>query len=343
MENQNDLGRKLRDPDWYVHRYDPIRDAVHLIPATRQMRRQSAFLTDEYLAKAIPEAIAAPRIAALRVIEGTTRQHFIFHSAFCCSTLLANALDHPGSAMTFKEPVLLNDLSGWRRRGAGAGELRDRLGDMLRLLGASTPTEACAIIKPSNVTLALAPAMLTLRPDARALLLYAPLETFVASVASKGMWGRLWVRDLWKKLAADGLCELGFETGAAMEWTDLQVAAMGWLAQHRLFAAMADQFGPRVVTMDSAALLANPRHAIGALSAHFALGLSADAIRDIVDGPAFSRNAKTGERFGPADRDAVHAAARAANRDEVEKVAAWTRAVAQSNDMALALPRPLLG
>ena len=46
---------------------------------------------------------------------------------------------------------------------------------------------------------------MAMRPDARALFLYAPLEAYLASIARKGMWGRLWVRDLFGKLLREGM------------------------------------------------------------------------------------------------------------------------------------------
>lgn len=342
MHASLDSAAVVRDPDWLAHRYDAERDAVHYLPASRAQRRAAVFLTDEYLADA-GRPVAVARAAAVAAAEAPAAQRYIFHSAFCCSTLIANLLDQPGRAMALKEPVLLNDLSGWRRRGAAMRDVGARLGDALRLLGANVPAGETLIVKPSNVVNALAPAMMALRPEARALLVHAPLDTFVASIASKGMWGRLWVRDLWRKIDADGICDLGFEPGAPMGWTDLQVAAMGWLAQHRLFAGMAARFGSRVATIDSAELLADPARFVGAIAAHFELGIDAGEIAALAGGPHFTRNAKTGERFGRADREALHAGARDAHADEVEKVVAWTRAVAATNGIDLSLPRPLLG
>lgn len=333
----------LSDPDWYPHRYDAQRDLFHLIPATREMRGKAVFLTDEYLGDAPRRAVPVARAAVAGATSASGAQHYFLHSAFCCSMLLANAFERQGLATTLKEPVILNDLSGWRRRGGSARGVAACLGDVLSALGASTPPGEALILKPSNVTIALAPAMLALRPEARAVLLHAPLETFVASVASKGMWGRLWVRDLWVKLAADGLCNLGFDQGASMGWTDLQVAAMGWLAQHRLFAQIVDRFGARIATLDSVSLLKDPARTVEAIAHHFQLSMDAGTAQEIAAGPVFTRNAKTGDRFGPQARDAIHAAARNAHRDEVEKVVAWTRAVAQANDISLALEQPLLG
>ncbi|UZK68108.1 hypothetical protein OKW76_08430 [Sphingomonas sp. S1-29] len=316
-------------------------DAFHFIRAPRTERARAVFLIDEYLPGAgQPKPVGRTTVVAAAA-SSSPRAGFLFHSAFCCSTLLANAFELPGTAMTLKEPVVLNDLIGWRRRGAPPRDLAERLDHALLALGANVPAGEALLIKPSNVVNALAPAMLALRAGSRALLLHAPLPTFVASIASKGMWGRLWVRDLWAKLDADGMCALGFEPGDAMKQTDLQIAAMGWLAQHRLFAGMVARFPGRVATLDSAALLADPPRTVTAVADFFALGLDDAALAAIAGGKAFSRNAKSGEAFGVREREALHAGAIDANRDEIEKVVAWTRAVADSNGIALELPAAL--
>ncbi|KHL24664.1 hypothetical protein PK98_11930 [Croceibacterium mercuriale] len=330
----------VRDADWLVHRYDAVADAFHYIPADRDLRSRAVFLTDAELGAAARAPVAVTRdLAVAGVGAAGAPLRLIVHSAFCCSTLLARAFDLPGTAHALKEPQVLNDLAGWRRRGGAPRDVAARLDDALRLLAAPVPTGEALLVKPSNVVNALVLAMLSLRPDARAVLLYAPLPTFLASVASKGLEGRLWVRELWTKLAADGLCDLAVEPADPLRHTDLQIAALGWLAQHRLFGRIAARFGDSVRTLDSAALLARPADALAATGDLFGLRVDAAAI---AAGPAFARNAKTGAAFGAGDRSAVHDAARAAHGPEIALVAQWAEAVADANGIAMDLPQPLV-
>src|SRR3546814_3867465 len=62
----------------------------------------------------------------------------------------------------------------------------------LAMLARSFAPDEAVIVKPSNIFNPLARGALTLRPEARAILLYAPLRAFLLSVARKGMWCRLW-------------------------------------------------------------------------------------------------------------------------------------------------------
>src|SRR3546814_5052793 len=66
--------------------------------------------------------------------------------------------------------------------------------------------------------------MMALRPDTKALLLHAPLPEFLLSVARKGLWCRLWARELLEGLIRENLVDLGFETRDYFRLSDLQVA-----------------------------------------------------------------------------------------------------------------------
>ena len=331
----------VRDPDWLAHRYDAVGDAFHYIPAPRDLRSKAVFLTDAELGDAAQRPVPLARARALAELAAKGDDaplRLIVHSAFCCSTLLARALDLPGIAHALKEPVVLNDLAGWRRRGGSPRDVAARLDDTLRLLAAPIPAGEALVVKPSNAVNALVIAMLALRPDARAVLLHAPLPTFLASVASKGLEGRLWVRELWTRLAADGLCDLAVEPADLLRHSDLQIAALGWLAQHRLFGQIAARFGSRVRTLDSATLLARPEDAVAAVARLFDLPVDAAGI---AAGPAFARHSKTGQGFGTGERSAVHDAARAAHGPEIALVAQWAQAVAAANGIAMELPQPI--
>lgn len=329
------------DPSWLAHRYDPVSDKVHFVRVTREDHRAATFLTDEYVkGRDRPEVIARP--AAHAAAGAPAPIHFIFHSAYCCSTLLARALDIPGVAMGLKEPVILNDLSGWKHRGGSPARIAEVLDSAMSLLARPFAPGEAAIVKPSNLINPFAPTMLAMRPEARALLLYAPLRLYLGSIARKGMWGRLWVRDLFVKIGRDGLTDYGFSAEDVFRQTDLQIAAIGWLAQHRLFARLAEQHPERVRTLDSEVLLARPAESLAALSALYGLGLDAPKIAAIAGGDAFTRHSKGGGDFDRAARQAEQRDAAVVHAEEVDKVAIWAETVAASAGQSLILPAPLL-
>ncbi|HVF93578.1 MAG TPA: hypothetical protein VM900_04620, partial [Sphingomonas sp.] len=282
----------IRDAAWLAHRYDPVHDAIHFLDVPRAVHRGATFITDEYLPEGLEPVVIARDIAAASAGLAAPI-HFIFHSAFCCSTLLARAFDRPGWAMGLKEPVILNDIIGWRRRGGGGPDMASVLNDTLTLLSRPFAAGEAVIVKPSNAVHALAAPMLALRPDAGAVLLHAPLRTYLGSVAKKGLDGRLWVRTLLLGLTDDKLVDLGFTARDYLGLTDLQVAAVGWLAQQALFADLVARFGAkRVRTLDSEVLTARPRDTMARLASLFSMNLPAAVLDDIVGGEAFTRHSK---------------------------------------------------
>lgn len=324
-----------RDPLWLAHRYQPDNDAFHLRRVTREQHRAATFLTDEYLTNDRADIVIA-RHAALAEAGEAAPLHFIFHSAFCGSTLLARAFDIEGVAMGLKEPVVLNDVSGLRRHGVEARRVAEALDAALTMLARPFGAGEAVVVKPSNVVSGYIPAIMAMRPSAKAVLLYAPLPVFLGSVARKGLWGRLWVRELLAKLIEQELVDLGFQPDDYFRLTDLQVAALGWLAQQALFTRLVERFGPeRIRTLDSERLMAQPLAAMRELGEHFALAF--DPAR-VIAGPAFTTHSKFGQSFDAATRAAERAAQEQSHADELAKVGAWAEAVAANAGVDLALP-----
>ena len=120
----------LNDGAWLAHRYDASADAFHMRQVSRSTHNTATFLTDEYLGVE-PSPMVLSRREATTGRTDDTSLHFILHSAFCASTMFANGFDLPGLSMGLKEPVLLNDIVGFRRRGAPPAAVGERLRDAL--------------------------------------------------------------------------------------------------------------------------------------------------------------------------------------------------------------------
>lgn len=329
------------DAEWLAHRYDPGHDAFHFVRLPRAAHDRATFLTDEFIS-GHDKPVVIRREEAFYAASLAAPVHFILHSAYCCSTLLARAFDIPGISMGLKEPVVLNDIIGWRHRGAQGAEAARALDHSLRMLERPFQPGEAVVIKPSNLINPLAPALLSLRPNAKALLLYAPLDIYLGSIARKGMWGRLWVRDLLTKLIREGMVNFGMSTEDYLKLTDIQVAAIGWLAQHAQFAALAEKFGDRIVTLNSETLTARPEDAMRALTHHFGLRVADKALADIAAGPIFTRHSKSGANFEAGKRQAEQSEGLNIHAEEIEMVRTWAQALAANAGVKMELPASLL-
>lgn len=331
----------LTDAEWLAHRYVEDTDHFRFVRVPRADHAAIPFLTDDCLGE---RTIGGDLPAASSLeLPGDPSLGFIFHSAFCGSTLLTRALSRRGTAMGLSEPVLLNDLVGFRRRGAEPRAVA-RMADLAtRLLGRPFAPGEGVVVKPSNVVNPLAELLLALRPQSQSIFLYAPLETFLISVARKGLPCRLWVRELLAGYLREGFVSLGFEPEDYFRQSDLQVAAVGWLAQHAHFHRLAVKMGPnRIRSLDADQMTARPFDAIQATAAHFGLQFDEAAIAEIVSGPSFTRHSKSGQSFSPESRTAEYTAAREAYGAEIDLVVEWAEKVAANAGISLGGPHPLL-
>ena len=337
-----DYSAIARDGNWFAHRYDPEHDAVHFLRVSRDVHRDVTFITDEYLPSGL-EKLILPRAEIVDATPTPGPVHFIFHSAFCCSTLLVRALDIPSIAMGLKEPPVYNDIVGWRHGGGGPpARVAQVLDEVTTLLARPLGAGEIAIVQPSNLANGLARGLLAMRGSSKALLLHAPLETYLKSIAKKQMDGRLWVRDLLVKLLKEGLVDLGFTAEDYLGQTDLQVAAVGWLAQQALFSRLAQAYPDRVRTLDSETLLERSADVMHALAALYGLELTEAQIDAIVAGPAFTTHSKSKTEFGRKARTAEYDAASMLHSDEIAKVIVWAEAVAKGAGVAMTLPAGLI-
>lgn len=329
----------LSDPEWYGHRYVESTDAFRFIRLARAEHAAIPFLIDSHLGSGRPTQDLEARECLDKLGKG--RLHLLFHSAFCGSTMLTRALDRPGLAMGLSEPVTLNDLVGLRQRGAAPLLVARTADASLRLLARPFGPDEAVIVKPSNLLNPLADLLLALQPEARAVFLYAPLETFLISVARKGLHCRLWVRELLEGYLRVGYADFGFTPDDLFRQTDLQIAAIGWLAQHRHFARLAAGSN-RLATLDADQMTARPEAAVAAVIGHYGLACDARTVAEIAAGPAFTRHSKSGSAFTPEQRVREYAAARAAYGDEIDMVLAWSGQVADAAGVAMDAPNPLL-
>jgi hypothetical protein len=335
------VGFQLSDPRCYAHRYVESDDSFRFIGLERSDHAAMPFLTDEYLGQRAPLRDLPAAECLVQLGQGNI--HFLFHSAFCGSTMLVRALDRPGMAMGISEPLTINDVVGFRRRGADPRAVARTADAAMRLLARPFEEGEAVIVKPSNIINPLAELLLALRPEAKAVFLYAPLETFLISVARKGLHCRLWVRELLEGYLREGFVDLGFAPEDYFRQSDLQIAAVGWLAQHVYFAKLAGKVGAgRIATLDADQMTDNPAHSIASVLSYYGLTSNADVVDEIVNGPAFARHSKSGAAFTAETRTAEYATARQAHGEEINMVLAWAKAVADAAGVKMEAPNPLL-
>lgn len=319
----------ILDPEWIPHTFDAGGASLTFVHLPRDARKDLMFLSDEHFAGNFAKA-DFPAAAVAAEIGGAPRAplHFIFHTSYCCSTLLANALDVPGATGVLKEPDVLINLANRLIRSDDQAN-RQRLELVLRLLERPFAPAEAVIVKPTNFANRLLENVLAQRPGSKAVLLHSDLETFLRSLLKRGMFGRIFGRKLFTQLRGWSPLDFGYGPDELMQLTDVQAAALAWLMQIHHFDTMARAFPDRVLVLDSPTLLAEPAAAIDKVQTLFELGLDQSQIQAIATGPVFSKHSKFSDRdYSTYAREKEHKVATETHAEELEMVVKWIDAVA---------------
>ncbi|MGB3797982.1 MAG: hypothetical protein WA957_16985, partial [Alteraurantiacibacter sp.] len=203
-----------RDPRWLPHALDIQTQRMQFVRIERSVLSQPPFLADFKPAGTGDEVwLSFDQVKAMR--PETWPLHFIFHSAFCRSTLLVRALEIEGVSAGLAEPGIIAQLAG---AGAGAASLVKPVCDLL-----SRPwgQGEAVFVKPTNHANMLIPALLDARPDAQAVLMTNGLAPFLRSVSRRGLMGRRWGRQLYLEMMGYAAMDLGMDAREQFSMTDL--------------------------------------------------------------------------------------------------------------------------
>ena len=265
--------------------------------------RGSAFL-DHRLRSGRRESFRAPLDAMARVTDGSATQpiNYIFHTSFCCSTLVSRCLDMEGACTGLREPGVLMQMANEKRFAAAAPDRnqgwQQALGTVLSLLAKCRAEGEAVLIKPTNAANNLAEDALGMPRTGGVLLLHSNLKYFLVSILKKGEPGRAFVRQLFAIMRADSESTRALDPEALSRLTDLQVAAFTWYAQMDNYLRLLQQFpDKRIATLDCDVFLAEPLETLVKLCAFFGIEADKERLAGVVAGPAFTSLQDRGRRL----------------------------------------------
>jgi len=311
---------------------------VEFVRLSRDARRRIPFIDSRYVDPGVPRLelpiSALPPAATLAAGDC----HFIFHSAFCCSTLLGRALEREGVAAVLQEPQILADFSVLLAAAEGGLDRHSELDAVLALMQRPHRPGEVTILKLSNSANSLIEPLLALRPRASAIIMYAPLPLYLLKIALGGTTRRKWVRSTAGLLKRHGQCVASPAPDLSL-LTDLEAAAYLWLEQQGHFARLlGGRYAERFAVVEASDLLDAPGPTLRKVWDLFGLHIDDDMLSEIVGGPAFAQEAKVpGEKFDPAARRMNEAAAKFAYGAEIEAALDWAHGFAERAGIPLRL------
>ena len=328
-----DIADIERDPRWIPHALDMQTQRMQFVRITREVLSQPPFLADFKPASANRAMwLSFDQVKAMRPATGPL--HFIFHSAFCRSTLLVRALEIEGVSAGLAEPGIIAQLAG---AGAGAASLIKPVCDLL-----SRPwgQGEAVFVKPTNHANMLIPALLEARPDASAVLMTNALEPFLRSVSRRGLMGRRWGRQLYLEMMGYAGMDLGMDAREQFSMTDLQAATLGWFLSQRLFAGLlAGPHGKRLRVLDGDRFDHDRADTLKAVLELAGIEAVPDRIEAVVDGPRFRSHAKLGGDF--VESASEPDTAPPIVEEEIAQMRQWITMIAQQAGLKVPLAQTL--
>lgn len=317
------------DPAWLPHRLDLERQTVEFVRVPDEQFAATGFLFEyEPADPSDRKSLTFDQIARISVEQ--LPLHFIFHTAFCRSTLLSRALNIPGVSIGMSEPGIIASL-------ASAGPQAEPLiGPLLRFLGRKRNGAQVIFVKPTNHANRLIPALLNAQPEARAVLMTNSVSPFLHSVRKRGLMGHRWGRRLYLEMQSYAGVDLGMSPEEQFSMTDLQAAGLAWLLNQNYFTRLASSaLGPRLRTLDGDFFNDNRGETIEAVLAFTGVDLGGPVSDTLSLDHAFADHSKLGGKLDQpnADESAV---------EEIAQVGQWLGLIAEQMKITAPVPQTLV-
>lgn len=326
------------DPGWFPLDYNGRKDTFVFAKVTLDALGSAAFLDRRFTAHthSIVEYPARELSA-----PSPRAPSFLFHTAFCGSTLLARALHAPPSAVALKEPQALLSLAML------PPELRvladARLRSTLFLLARPWSEHGRVLVKPTNQANNLIAPILAACPASRAILLYSSLEEFLLSCFKKLPEAETRVQWMAQHLIAGTRLANNLGISPRQSFNLVESCVLTWFAQMELYAnALAADGGDRLRTLDMHAMLASPETCVRACSRWLQLDEGEDVAARVA--AVFSRDAKfEGREYDASRRESDKARIQARFGPMIAQALQWAQTQVAPAATLPANWKPLLG
>lgn len=297
--------------------------------------------------KALLAQRCLPASAAFKLVAGNPgrpRVNFIWHTAFCCSTAIAAALDVPGRNHSLFEPQILGRVAQTRRQAdlLRRGDISWLSDAVFRLLGRPLPDGAAVTVKPAPASNYLV-ADATAKTDGKMLFVYSDCRSFLIACMRYGENRRRFVRGLFNEIRSDDDAAGRWTEKSVANLTDLEIAGLTWQMQVARFSSNLKRLGDRAASLDCHSFLANPHEAIARIWRFLDLPGDASESPAIRDPGFVNRHSKySDEPFTPQARLAADRDLDPKVSDELDRIVAASQALFADPRDALVLPNPLM-
>lgn len=277
-----DFDTLFRSPELHLAALDVRKRRAAFVQMSPADYRDPAFLYDESI-------VSRPRVELdlSALLDAHARRphagqplHYIFHTAYCCSTLLARCLEAMG-CFVLKEPPPLLELAFAHDHlvALDPEEPRAWLALVVDLM-ARTYAPQPVVVKCGALANVLAESLLDACRDARAVFLYGGLAHHLSQVL-KDPERRKLARHR-RALLVPRARSLGIEAGGDL--SDAQAAAFVWLTRMRDHERAAKRLGDRILAVEGTRIADDPGGTMAAIASHFGIPrMAVPALGNVLD------------------------------------------------------------
>ncbi|MDT8384052.1 MAG: SEC-C domain-containing protein [Gammaproteobacteria bacterium] len=270
---------------------------------------------------------------------------FIFHTAFCGSTLMSQALDAAYHTLPIREPELLGNLLAYLRNPANSPQDKDAwYRRVMALLSRRFDAQQMAVVKANDYANPLMLAMIERHADAPLLFMHTPLQEFLAGCL-KANNRKQWIAQRYAALRQpiNQLLGLGPDFTVAEDAYG-ELAALYWSYNIALFHKAYRSMPARVRSLEFNHMLANPYTAVARCADWFGLMPIEGTTLEQAMAPllgVYSKNSKF--TYSPQQRDGEITALLSAHQAELAAAEELARKLLAADYPEDGLPGDLLG
>jgi hypothetical protein len=293
----------FRSPDFYPLKMDFDTGTLSFVPMSRAAYKASSFLDGRVQPTSLERYdIPADLLAAAQLPSSPNRVHYIFHAAFCCSTLLARYLELIPPCFVLKEPLFLTQMAVVRphasasHNGALDPAAWTRLLDLCaRLLGRGYAPKDIVAIKVNDICNSLGELLLARDPASKAVFVTIGLKDFLL-VLLKAPDRRQWLRGRLLKAQQDAATVPQLAGFDPAKMSDAEGGAYLWALNEALRLRLCSVGQSRVLTLPGEEIADSPAEAVRAVANHFGLPMGQGLPKDLFCGVTAARYAKDPSR-----------------------------------------------
>ncbi|MDH3612463.1 MAG: hypothetical protein OEU90_00515 [Gammaproteobacteria bacterium] len=290
--------------------------------------RDSSFL-DHRTSPAPTEVKGADINIINRLLNSNSRPaNYIFHSAFCCSTLFANCLQTVSDSLVLKEPLILLHLADALAHSKNSGNFIRRhwwalLRPSLLLLEKKYSGQQGVIIKPANSANNMLEDILSLRPT-KTLFMYGSLRDFLLSNLKRLEESRYMVPLFLKRLypITDYAEKLNIPDVQNLE--HLKQCAVLWHTQiYHFYLVAAASGNDSVRCLAASDFLEEPESIVRQALDYFGLACDTERLNQLAKNGPLSRHSKSGDGYDTDERSDENAALSVQHESALHSTLEW--------------------